>query len=365
MLWLRLLAGSLTGTRILVISSPPHPPTPSQRVSSSPRPLGWATSAAARESNLFLLLQSTRCSTKEVFDAQVDGDGKIDVVAYDPAHEGPSWWKNPGATGAWTDYVVLKESPVGYSPPEDSWYPSTVKLFDFDGDGDLDIEFVVWRSGAVLVYENGGAPEEHPWPEVVVARNTDTRMAYASAGDIDGDGYLDVVGALEEGGTHTIIGNWVEWYANTDGQITAWSAGQLMGEVDAPNALEVVDVDGDSDIDVLSTSGHDDTVALWRNTLQTATRKPTPGPDLGSDSSKDDDADDAATTGIVVGCVLGAGALGVAAFAWYRYSGAAGSPSLEMQPQETKKPTHAPEPAMTKKQAPPKPPRRNIGNDAV
>ena len=182
MLWLRLLAGSLTGTRILVISSPPHPPTPSQRVSSSPRPLGWATSAAARESNLFLLLQSTRCSTKEVFDAQVDGDGKIDVVAYDPAHEGPSWWKNPGATGAWTDYVVLKESPVGYSPPEDSWYPSTVKLFDFDGDGDLDIEFVVWRSGAVVLYKNGGAPEEHPWPEVVVARNTDTRMAYASAG---------------------------------------------------------------------------------------------------------------------------------------------------------------------------------------
>ena len=58
----------------------------------------------------------------------------------------------------------------------------------------------------------------HPWPEVLVTRNTDTRMAYASAGDIDGDGYLDVVGALEEGGTHTILGNWVEWYANTDGQ---------------------------------------------------------------------------------------------------------------------------------------------------
>ena len=138
---------------------------------------------------------------------------------------------------------MLKESPVGYTPPEDTWYPSTVKCFDFDGDGELDIQFVVWRSGAALVYKNSGVPKEHPWPEVLVTRNTDTRMAYASAGDINGDGDLDVVGALEEGGTHQpFIGNYLEWYANANRQGTGWLEGRRIGEADAPNALEVADV---------------------------------------------------------------------------------------------------------------------------
>jgi hypothetical protein len=142
-----------------------------------------------------------------------------------------------------------------------------------------------------------------------------------------------------------------------------WSRGNLMGDasveggtdVDAPNALEVADVDGDGDTDVLSTSGDDDMVALWRNDLRAATRKPSPAP--GSGSSKDDDGvDGAATAGIAVGCVLGAVAL-VAAFAWYRHS--VGAPSLGEPP-----PTCA-QPARTQKQAPPKPPRRNRGSDAV
>ena len=301
---------------------------------------------------------------KAVSVGDMDGDGAVDILAYDSKEEGPSWWRNPGAgVGVWDQKVVVANSDNAYSTNglSESWYPSTVGAHDFNGDGLLDVEFVVWRSGMLLAYVHQG---DGTFAEQQVYSNTDTRCSCASAGDFDGDGDLDLVAGYEIGSlSHSNPqGDWLEWFPQIGVTELKWDAPIRMGEADLPSALAVADVDGDGDLDVVSSSKDDDTIALWRNMRLAATRKPTPAPSSGSGGGNDADAD-GASVGVIVGlCVAGAVVLvGAAALvAWFRKNGgdaksvrAAAYPSSA--PTAVAMPAAAPRPG-----APPKPPRKDL-----
>ena len=300
---------------------------------------------------------------KAVSVGDMDGDGAVDILAYDSKEEGPSWWRNPGAgVGVWDQKVVVANSDNAYSTNglSESWYPSTVGAHDFNGDGLLDVEFVVWRSGMILAYVNQG---DGTYVEQLVYRNTDTRCSCASAGDFDGDGDLDLVAGYEIGSlSHSNPqGDWLEWFPQIGVTELKWDAPIRMGEADLPSALAVADVDGDGDLDVVSSSKDDDTIALWRNMRLAATRKPTPAPSSGSGGGNDADAD-GASVGVIVGlCVAGAVLVGATAmFAWFRKNGGdAKSVRTAADPSPARTavamPAAAPRPG-----APPKPPRKDL-----
>ena len=93
------------------------------------------------------------------------------------------------------------------------------------------------------------------WTSHVIARHLDDVSAVYAI-DVDGDGDIDVLSATQGDDT-------VAWYENNDSSGTSWTKHVITSS--AVKAIEVfaIDVDGDGDVDVLSASRTDDTVAWY------------------------------------------------------------------------------------------------------
>lgn len=132
---------------------------------------------------------------------------------------------------------------------------------DLDGDGDLDLLSAASLSDTVFWYENlgvlsGGLTFGSPQ---VIATAVDGVISLFAA-DLDGDGDLDVVSASEL--DHTIA-----WYENLGGLFVTDFGPQQVITATALGARDVhgEDLDGDGDVDLLSASLGDDTISWYEN----------------------------------------------------------------------------------------------------
>ncbi|WP_460218043.1 T9SS type A sorting domain-containing protein [Psychroserpens sp. MEBiC05023] len=135
---------------------------------------------------------------------------------------------------------------------------------DFDGDGDIDL---LPKSNPLLWIENtdglGDLSVQHLIDDGVGA------VKALSVNDIDGDGDLDILIA-ENNFPDDIIG----WYENTDG-LGNFSAKQTIStQVDNLSTLYIKDLDGDTDLDVISASIGNGEIAWYENTDGQATFGP-------------------------------------------------------------------------------------------
>ncbi|MCH7786759.1 MAG: VCBS repeat-containing protein [Chloroflexi bacterium] len=85
------------------------------------------------------------------------------------------------------------------------------------------------------------------------------RSVYAV--DVDGDGDIDVLSA-------SFFDNKIAWYENTSGDGLSWSPHIITTNAEGAFSVYAADVDGDGDIDILSASATDDTIAWYENILQ-------------------------------------------------------------------------------------------------
>jgi len=181
--------------------------------------------------------------------ADLDADGDLDLSAgllYGEAF--PLWyWVNVGtpAEPVWQlQYSMYEDLPPG------NW--TCPELADLDGDGDLDLMLAV--AWGLRVYRNEGTPEAPSWErDDGLAEGISVSHAYVhpSAGDLDGDGDLDLV----------IGGRWGEGpivcYENVGTpQAPLWAENESMLEgVDRDvegNGVDLADLDADGDPDLLS-----------------------------------------------------------------------------------------------------------------
>lgn len=152
--------------------------------------------------------------------------------------------------------------PSGFSPPNIIWAPGrpivSVAAGDIDGDGDADV-----------VASNDGGTPQLAWfenldgagtfgPPIPISTLTNQRPKVVLA-DIDGDGDLDVLSASREDNT-------IAWFENTDGFGTFGPRRIISDTVDLPSAVIAADVDGDGDLDAVSASRGDNTFAWYENT---------------------------------------------------------------------------------------------------
>lgn len=176
-------------------------------------------------------------SAHSVLAADVDRDGDADLVG------GGGWLENDGtpADGGWVDRSVAGWSLDG-------------TFFDVDRDGDSD---------PLLDDEWLENLEIHRSPRLRDERTVNTFVDEAydvAAGDLDGDGDLDLVSAAE-------ASDHVYWHHNdgTPGGDTAWNLTTLTSAVDGPRAVALGDLDGDGDLDVVVASYNDNSVSWLEN----------------------------------------------------------------------------------------------------
>ncbi len=167
--------------------------------------------------------------------ADTDGDGLLDSQEIGTGTFGP-------------------QQPISASAA----FASSVHAADLDGDGDVDVLSASAGDDTVAWYENDGTPLVGAWTERAISTTADWARSVATA-DLDGDGDLDVLSASEEDDK-------IAWYEN-DGTpaVGPWTGRVISTTANGAFSVYTADVDGDGDVDVLSASLHDDTIAWYEN----------------------------------------------------------------------------------------------------
>jgi hypothetical protein len=215
-----------------------------------------------------------RAGSIHIVPADLNRDGKMDFVTLLAQHyETVLAYVNKGTA----DFAF--EQKVIYQAPHPNWGSSGIQLVDLDKDGDVDVLLThgdTFDDGLVKPYhgiqwlENTGG---YPFVEHTIAEMPGVHRA--EAGDMDGDGDLDVVAcALLAGGSDVDERTlpalvWLE--QTTRGMFTRHTI-----EMGSPRhaTLDLGDIDGDGDLDiVVGNFSLDKPIAGWVVVWVNGTRK--------------------------------------------------------------------------------------------
>jgi hypothetical protein len=182
-----------------------------------------------------------------VHTADLDGDGDQDVLAASigdagmPDDNAVSWYENTDGVGNFGDPKVISDGQAAYPA-------------DLDGDGDIDIisaassDFQGYVGDSNIVwFENNENDGNFTAKSHVILSAVEWGTSSVFAADLDGDGDLDVL-------TGSLNGGKVAWYENTDGVGDFGAQRVIATGMNQPTSIFAVDVDGDGDMDVLSSS---------------------------------------------------------------------------------------------------------------
>jgi hypothetical protein len=187
--------------------------------------------------------------------ADIDGDGYLDIsFTHANPHE-VKWARNPGnSSGNWQVFVVG-------TFPEAVW-PDRCAAADLNGDGRTDIIVSEENAGKapdarVCWWEQPASGAENPhWVRHDVGKQY--TMNSLDVGDVDGDRDVDLVLAEHRGAKRVAM-----WQNDGRGEFTR----QLVDEGrESHLGARLVDLDGDGDLDIVSIAyDSPQFIHLWRN----------------------------------------------------------------------------------------------------
>jgi hypothetical protein len=187
-------------------------------------------------------------STQSIDAADLDVDGDIDVLSASPSENEIAWYENTNGRGTFGEEKIITRA---------ADKPRRVYAADLDGDGDMDVLSAA-VGVAIAWYENtDGKGKFGPHQGIKTGNNGWS----VHAADVDGDADMDVLGGVAVGPGREEN---VAWYENTDGKGTFGQQHVIMTQV--TTSVYAADLDGDGDVDVLSTSAYDNKVAWYENT---------------------------------------------------------------------------------------------------
>ncbi|MFW3145814.1 MAG: FG-GAP repeat domain-containing protein [Thermoplasmatota archaeon] len=142
----------------------------------------------------------------------------------------------------------------------ESMDPTQVKLFDLEGDGDLDIIAVTKSADSVLLYTNdGGGRMDGPVQYYVGLNPTSFDLL-----DFDSDGDMDIVtsdwkGWIEKNGDNGTVSILYNYRSGIFGAYRQYRTGN------SPRGVFTRDVDGDGDVEIATANYFGSTVSIHRN----------------------------------------------------------------------------------------------------
>jgi hypothetical protein len=236
------------------------------------------------------VIQASGSWTTDMQVADIDADGGLDVVV--PDESGVHWYENPGkrTTDAWNQHLIGVDGKNNHD----------VEVADVNGDGRLDVVTRPKKGGETFFWK-----QENPtsWAEITIG----TRSGEGTAlGDLDGDGDIDFAHngfwveqvSPTDWGEHDIDINWpsevgvriadidgdgkndvilapsesegrMSWYKALDPKAGPWTEHTIDSSVSFFHTFQVVDMDGDGDLDLVTAEMHQsedpDAVSIYFN----------------------------------------------------------------------------------------------------
>jgi gliding motility-associated-like protein len=182
-----------------------------------------------------------------VFAADMDGDGDMDIVSSSANDNTIAWYENDGnANPTWAAADIATSANSARS----------VFVADMDGDGDMDILSASYNDNTIAWYENNGAANP-TWAAADIATSAAGALSVYAA-DMDGDGDMDIVSA-------GFSDNTIAWYENNGAADPTWAAADIATDAAGASVVYAADMDGDGDMDIVSASSSDNTIAWYEN----------------------------------------------------------------------------------------------------
>lgn len=189
--------------------------------------------------------------------ADIDGDGDQDVLATDRKGASPAvlWLENPGTAaagdkGSWKSHRIAGEG--------------LEVMFLAYGDllGDPRSEIVTATRNQKLLISSAPSDPRQPWLTRSIPNPFATPHGKAVAiADLDGDGRSDLIHTVNNGGNRKYPG--AAWMRSSDQWRTA-TAHNISGKEGVKfDLIQVMDVDGDGDLDWLSCEERDNLGLFW------------------------------------------------------------------------------------------------------
>jgi hypothetical protein len=152
----------------------------------------------------------------------------------------------PNVPPSFTEQVAISTSAI------EAW---SVYSTDIDGDGHMDVLYAS-NDGKIAWYKNTDGAGTFGAEQTISTNVIVPFSVYAM--DLDGDGDMDVLSA-------SINDNKIAWYENTDGAGTFGAQNVISTDAIKATSVYSTDLDGDGDMDVLSSSFNDDKIAWYEN----------------------------------------------------------------------------------------------------
>jgi hypothetical protein len=243
-----------------------------------------------------LVINGATAGAHSVRTADFDGDGDLDVLSAARDSGQVIWYRNSGGPAPSFEPRPLPPVPGVYLA-----FPA-----DMNGDGKIDIVVAAVNdvnpssvvagaetgaeagqnadadaaaplgTGSLLWFQNNGQPAP-----AFTARTIAGALNYpvsAAARDLDGDGDMDLVAASRDD-------NSIIWYASSGGPLPTFAPRLITNAAAGAVSVDVGDVDRDGDADVVSASEDDDRILLHLNDgrgnfATTVVRPGTPQPEV-------------------------------------------------------------------------------------
>lgn len=193
------------------------------------------------------LLGTFSTNPRCIVGGDIDSDGDIDILVASFDNDLIRWYSNNGNVNPGFGTSNIDNTLDGVR---------NFTLGDMDNDGDLDVIVATFNDNTISWLENDGA--ENPVFTKNIISTTATGAQWVRVGDLNGDGFLDVVSA-------SAGNNKISVYMNNGDANPDFSETILTTDAISARGIEIGDIDGDGDLDIAAISSGDNTLRWFEN----------------------------------------------------------------------------------------------------